>query len=89
MNNPYESQLARLRELEKVASTIDKLQTYWTRHPYLRLGQIVSNAWRVHPDYRKNPEPDIQDVFYLTDEKFLEGLKILEDESQDQGSSKG
>ena len=66
------------------------LEKYWTKHPYLRLAQIVSNAWHVHPDYKKNPEPDIQDVFYLTDIKFLEGLKLLiENESKDQGSSEG
>lgn len=78
MNNEYEAQLSRLRALANVDDMLEKLKSYWTSHPYLRLGQIVSNAWRIHPDYRKNPEPDIQDVFYLSDAKFIEGLKLLE-----------
>ena len=56
---------------------LERLRDYWYDRPYLRLSQIVSNAWYIHPDYEKNPEPEIQDVFYLTDEKFLEGLELL------------
>lgn len=65
---------------------LTKLEEYWSKRPYLRLAQIVSNAWQIHPDYRRNPEPDISDIFYLTNEKFVEGLKLLEEnESKDQG----
>lgn len=53
------------------------LLTIWQKHPYLRLCQIVSNAWHKHPDYRRNPEPDIQDIYYFTDTKLLEGLELL------------
>lgn len=66
------------------------LGAYWDKYPQLRLAQIVSNAWHIHPDYKKNPEPDIQDIFYLSDDKFLEGLELLtKDESKDQGSTQG
>jgi hypothetical protein len=61
-----------------IAKLLDTLSEYWYARPHLRLSQIVSNAWHIHPDYRKNPEPDIQDVYYFTDEKFLEGLDALE-----------
>ena len=80
---------AEMRARDNVDYTLEKLREYWIKYPYLRLAQIVSNAWHKHPDYRRNPEPDIQDVFYFTDEKFLESLKLLENESKDQGSSQG
>ena len=56
---------------------LQALQTYWEARPELRLGQIVSNAFRVHPSYRRNPEPEIQDVFYMSNTHFLEGLELL------------
>jgi len=75
---------------ERITKLLSKLEEYWQARPYLRLAQIISNAWRTHPDYRKNPEPDIQDVFYFTDAKFLEGLELLtKDEPKDQGSTQG
>jgi hypothetical protein len=73
-----------MEALYRVDDVLQTLKEYWMAHPYLRLAQIVSNAWRVHPDYKRNPEPDINDVFYLEDSKFLEGLKLLqENESED------
>ena len=56
---------------------IQALLEYWKDRPYLRLGQIVSNAFRAHPSYKRNPEPEIQDVFYMPDKHFLEGLDLL------------
>lgn len=70
--------------------TLYKLEEYWRNRPYLRLGQIISNAWQVHPDYKRNPEPEISDIFYFTNQKFIEGLRLLEEnESKDQGSAQG
>ena len=72
---------------DNIRELLNKLQTYWTERPYLRLAQIVSNSWYKHPDYKKNPEPDIQDVHYFTDKKFLEGLELLiADESKSTGA---
>lgn len=71
-------------------TVVETLQAYWSDRPHLRLGQIVSNAFRVHPSYKKNPEPEIQDIFYMSDKHFLEGLELLkENESKDQRSSEG
>ena len=67
-----------------MAKLLDTLSEYWYARPYLRLAQIVSNSWQAHPDYKKNPEPEIQDIFYFTDAKFLEGLEALQ-----QNESKG
>ena len=67
----------KLERIVHIAKLLDTLSEYWLDRPYMRLSQIVSNAWHIHPDYKKNPEPEIQDVFYFTDEKFLEGLELL------------
>lgn len=74
------------RELQ-IAEITSYFSRYWEMHPELRFCQIVSNAWQSHPDYKRDPEPDIQDIFYFTDKKFIEGLNILSksDESKDQG----
>jgi hypothetical protein len=72
------------RNLEYVESTLADLREYWLARPHLRLGQIVSNSWRIHPDYKRNPEPEINDIYYLTDGKFREGLlELIENESKD------
>jgi len=77
------------RNLENVEHTMAALREYWVERPYLRLGQILSNAWRVHPDYKRNPEPEINDIYYLTDGKFREGLlELIEDESKSSRSAK-
>jgi hypothetical protein len=39
----------------------------------------VVNAWRILPEYQKNPEPEISDLFYLENAKLLEGLEKLEE----------
>jgi hypothetical protein len=57
---------------------LQQLLHYWENNPHLRLGQIVVNAWRVLPQYQKNPEPEISDLFYIENDKLLEGLKQLE-----------
>ena len=59
------------------------LMRYWEDRPHLRLCQIVSNAFRIHPKYRRNPEPEINDIFYMEDHEFLEALELLkQNESQ-------
>ena len=78
------------KNLQDVDRVLAKLREYWVERPYLRLAQIVSNAWQIHPDYKRNPEPEINDVFYFTNNKFIEGLELLkENESKDQRSSEG
>ena len=78
------------KNLQDVDRVLARLREYWVERPYLRLAQIVSNAWQIHPDYKRNPEPEINDVFYFTNNKFIEGLELLkENESKDQRSSEG
>jgi hypothetical protein len=81
------------KDLERVKSTLEVLQEYWLQRPYLRLGQIVSNAWRVLPEYSRNPEPEINDIYYLPDNRITDGLsqlkelEKLERERQSKGST--
>ena len=56
---------------------------YWEKNPHLRLGQIVVNAWRVTPAYKNNPEPEISDMFYISDTALLEGIEKLEEMSNE------
>ena len=64
-------------QTENVEAVLNALKSYWSARPYLRLAQIVSNAWCIHPTYKKNPEPGIEDVFYFQDKHFLESLELL------------
>jgi hypothetical protein len=81
------------KDLARVKSTLEILQEYWLQRPYLRLGQIVSNAWRVLPEYSRNPEPEINDIYYLPDNRITDGLsqlkelERLERERQSKGST--
>jgi hypothetical protein len=67
------------KDTERVIHTIGFLTSYWLQRPYLRLGQLVSNAWHTLPEYTKNPEPEIADIYYLPDDRLVEGLLKLED----------
>jgi uncharacterized protein YihD (DUF1040 family) len=62
----------------RITEILDSLEIYWRKNPELRLAQIVSNAWHIHPSYKRDPEPDIQDVFYFTDNNFLQSLELLD-----------
>ena len=81
-----EQMTQKLNRALQIAEVLHKLAVYWEKRPELRLCQIVSNAWQIHPDYKRNPEPEINDIFYFTDSKFLSGLELLSDnESKDKG----
>jgi hypothetical protein len=54
----------------KVDETLKTLEEYWRERPYLRLGQIVYNAWKVQSRAES-------DVFYMSDDTFLKGLQLL------------
>jgi hypothetical protein len=54
-------------ELEE---TLKALETYWRARPYLRLGQILYNAWKIQPKAES-------DVFYMSDNTFVKGLQLL------------
>lgn len=79
MNHEEKDKIQREKDTERVIHTLGVLTAYWLQRPYLRLGQIVSNAWHTLPEYTKNPEPEIADIFYLPDNRLTEGLSKLED----------
>ena len=66
------------KDTDHISATLDALSRYWRARPYLRLCQIVSNAWHTLPEYRRNPEPEINDIYYLGDDRFVEGLDNLQ-----------
>jgi hypothetical protein len=66
------------KDLARVKAMLESLSSYWMQRPYLRLGQIVSNAWRILPEYKSNPEPELSDIYYLNDDRLQEGLVKLE-----------
>ena len=75
-----------MKNNNSVDETIKVLADFWTKFPYLRLGQIVANAWTVHS---KN-KPTI-DLYYLKDSDFVEALNRLEcmhNESKGQRTAK-
>lgn len=53
------------------------LYEYWSNHKYLRLCQIISNAYRTLPESKPKSEDTINDIFYLPDERLLVGLENL------------
>ena len=61
------------KDIERVNTTLAKLQDYWLKHPYLRLGQIVYNSFMSEPNKGRG------DIFYLQDKDFVKGLKSLEE----------
>ena len=76
------------KHTDHISATLDALSRYWRARPHLRLCQIVSNAWHTLPEYKKNPEPEINDIYYLSDARFLEGLNCLEKEENAQRERK-
>jgi hypothetical protein len=79
--------LQREKDIARVEHTLSVLKDYWLERPYLRLGQLVSNAFYVLPEYT-NPELDVADIFYIPDNRLLEGLSKLT-ESERESKSKG
>jgi len=47
------------------------LEEYWKERPYLRLGQIVYNAWH------KQKKSESSDVFYMADADFIKAIEDL------------
>lgn len=66
------------KNTDHISGTLDALSRYWRARPHLRLCQIVSNAWHTLPEYKRNPEPEINDIYYLPDNRFVEGLDNLQ-----------
>jgi hypothetical protein len=66
-----------MRDPERIPRILQLLETYWRKHPDLRLGQIVENA-KVQVKRGPDRNPAI-DTFYVEDEQIEEGLKLLDE----------
>lgn len=83
MTYAEKDKLQREKDIERVTEMLIVLRAYWLERPYLRLGQLVMNAFYVLPEYTKNPEPETADVFFLPDNRLMEGLsKLVEGERE-------
>jgi len=65
-----------MRDPNRIAIVLEELEKFWTKHPDLRLGQILvimNTSSRV-----KRELPHDNDVFNLEDDEFLIHLKEFE-----------
>jgi hypothetical protein len=82
MNDPEtEAELvayATYKQTEReIKEALALLESYWLERPHLRLGQIIVNAFRCTSNYRRNPEPEFSDLFYVPDSVLLAELETL------------
>jgi hypothetical protein len=61
-----------MRDPQRIPRILAKIEELWTRHPDMRLGQLVSNAARLG-GWNQN------DVFYVEDDKTEKGLDALKE----------
>lgn len=67
-----------MRDPDRIKKILDTLERAWTLNPELRLGQLIVNAAR--------PAAPCPEVFYIEDDKLLDGL--LEFEKRGQGGTR-
>ena len=56
-----------MRDINRIQPLLEKIESIWIKHPDLRLGQLISCAVN-----------DSEDIFYIEDDKLLEGLDKFE-----------
>ncbi len=61
-----------MRDANRIKPLLKQIEAYWTKHPDLRLGQLISNANHTYRSQQSLP-PD-HDVFYIEDDDLLRGL---------------
>lgn len=59
-----------MRNQERIPEVLRLLETYWTKHPGLRLSQIIENIASIEGMRGR--------TFFVEDEMILTGLKKLE-----------
>jgi uncharacterized protein YihD (DUF1040 family) len=57
------------RDPDRIDIVLAELAAYWSRHPDLRLGQLVVNAAR---------RAGVDDAYVVEDDRLLEGLRLLD-----------
>lgn len=57
-----------MRDPARIPFVLEAIGKAWEKYPDTRLGQLISNATPVG-----------QDVFFIEDDKLIEGLKLVKD----------
>ena len=65
-----------MRDPDRIKPILAQIETYWKKHPDLRLAQLISNANSTSRVRRDLPHDN--DVFYLEDDDLL---RVLWDEN--------
>ena len=65
-----------MRDPNRIKPLLKQIEAYWTKHPDLRLAQIISNA----NSFRQIGSNKINhDVFYMEDDDLLQNLWVGDD----------
>lgn len=59
-----------MRDINRIKTTLERIEKLWLSNPDLRFGQLVVNIIR--------PEEPNQKIYYLEDDEFLEKLNEFE-----------
>lgn len=62
-----------MRDPKRIPEILEELKKAWEKNPDLRLGQIIVNIARI----KEKKEETCPFVFYIEDNKILEGLKYM------------
>lgn len=57
-----------MRDPDRIEPTIKRLEMLWKKHPDLRLGQLILNAFSLHNGVDSH-------VYYMEDEEFINKLE--------------
>lgn len=64
-----------MRNPERIHKILSMLEEFWVKHPDLRLGQILIN---INTYFANKDENEDLSLFYLEDDKIIEGLKTFD-----------
>ena len=65
-----------MRDPNRIKPLLAQIEAYWTKHPDLRLAQIISNA----NSFRQIGSDEVNhDVFYMEDDDLLQNLWVGDD----------
>lgn len=62
-----------MRNPKRIPIILKEIEKYWEKYPDLRLGQIIINLNTLLSENTHET-----DLFYLEDERLVEGLKLMD-----------
>ena len=62
-----------MRDPKRIPIILKEIEKFWSKYPDLRLGQIITNCNTLLSE-----NDNKTDLFYLEDEKLIEGLQLLD-----------